>query len=441
VASRVRLEHVVLLSAASGFVACATILGIEDRNLDTQGIDSSIDSAADVVGAESSREASTDATSDLSVVADVSTGDAGNADSISGDGGTSRDASPVADGSSTDAVGVDVVVSDGASGDAGDAGSDAGVCADPCVLATGLNHPFLIASDANSVYWTEFGDSLGAGNGGVKACPVAGCGTRPMVYASGLTNARGIAVDGTNIYFSAAGAIYSCPLSGCVGGPSILTAAGSPYGVAVDATYVYWVDDSDNTAHRVPKTGGGASQVVYDAGDGVVYRPFKCVADGTYLYFMDYDENAFRLPVAGGPLAFLGSGNNGGVFGNSFGITTDPANVYFGGNGVVLRADKLTIDSGAPISSTVRLAAGLAWDPTTSTLYWADWGSGNGNDGTVGKMASDGGSAQLLVASLATPEAITISGNNIFWLSNGALDDAGTGFTVPSTGALIRRAK
>jgi hypothetical protein len=296
-----------------------------------------------------------------------------------------------------------------------------------------------MTSDTNSVYWSEYGDTLGSGNGYVKGCPVTGCGAGPIVYAQGLTNPLGVAVDGASIYFGASGAIYTCPLSGCTSGPTILTAAGQPYGVAVDASYVYWVDDADNTVHRVAKTGVG-SQVLYDAGDNVVYEPYQCVVDGPFIYFMDYNEDAYRLSVGGGPLTWLGSGNNGGVYGKSFGITTDPTNAYFGGNGVVLRADKMTIDGGAAISSAIPRAAGLGYDPATNMIYWANVGSYNGNDGTVGKMAVTGGSAQVLAASLATPVAITISGNNVFWLSYGMINAAGTD-TVPSTGALLRRAK
>jgi hypothetical protein len=431
------LQHALFALAASGLFACVTILGIEDRNLDTQGTDASmntpLDGSVDTT-TDASRDLSTDApmdaSTDMSIAVDVSADRDGALDGAVRDGGADADASSTTDSPFADAP-------------ASEAASDAASCPDPCVLATGLNHPFLMTSDSTGVYWSEFGDALGSGNGYVKGCPVTGCGAGPTVYAQGLANPRGVAVDSTNIYFGAGGAIYTCPRGGCNGGPTQLVSANQPYGVAVDGTYVYWVDYADSTVHRTLKSAGsgGIDTVLYDAGDGLVYQPFQCVVDGTFLYFMDYNEDVTRLSVNGGAIAFLGSGNNGSRYGNSFGITTDPTSVYFGGNSVVQRADKTLADSGVPISATIPDADSLAFDPATGMIYWSNWGSGNSNDGTIGKMTVTGGSAQVLTSSLATPEAVTVSGNYVLWLSNGTLDTtAGVG-TLSSTGALLRRAK
>jgi len=415
-------KRVALALIGLGVGGCAAILGIDDRKLDTQVGDASNDTTADTLGEVSAQGRA----------ADVAIPDGG-ADR-DGDAAAAVDGSSSnADGGSADAPGVN----DGSDAPP-DAPLDANECQTPCVLATGLNHPFLMASDTNNVYWTEFGDGLGSGNGSVKGCPIAGCGGHPTIYAQGLVNPRGIAVDSSNIYFGAVGAVYACSLGGCSGNLIQLASADQPYGVAIDSTYVYWVDYGSSTVHRVAKT-GGADSVLYDAGDGVVYEPFQCAVDGTFIYFMDYDENAFRLSVSGGSPALLGSGNNNSVYGTAFGITTDPSSVYFGGNGIILRADKTIVDSGVPISTRVPLAVGLAYDVTTSMIYWANWGSGTSSDGTVGKMAGDGGSAQVLAASLDPPEAITISGDSVLWISNGVWGDAGD--TLPGTGTLVRRSK
>jgi hypothetical protein len=55
-------------------------------------------------------------------------------------------------------------------------------------------------------------------------------------------------------------------------------------------------------------------------------------------------------------------------------------------------------------------------------------------------MAADGGSAQVLAASLAPPEAVTVTGSYVLWVSNGVWDDAGSS-TLSNTGALFRNAK
>src|SRR5258708_9358932 len=133
------------------------------------------------------------------------------------------------------------------------------------------------------------------------------------------------------------------------------------------------VDFGDNRARGLPRA-GGADPFLYVASDGLVAEPFALVADGPFRYFMDYNENAFRVSANGGSPAFLGSGNNGGVFGNSFGITTDSTNVYFGGNRVLLRGDKMVTDGGAPIATSIVLPDGLVYDPSTTMVYWSNWG-------------------------------------------------------------------
>jgi len=431
-----RWGHAAGVALASGAVACAGILGIDDRSLDTQGADDgSVETGPAEGGAPDGPVADAPAGSDAAHVdarrdggaGDASTGDAPAVDAVVPDASGDADAA------------ADAVVPD-ASGDA-DAAADAPVCPDPCPLATGLNHPWLMAADANNVYWTELGDDLGSGNGSVKACPVSGCGASgPLVLAAGLTNPRGIAVDGQTVYFGTAtyggvvGGIWACALAGCGGSPTRLASAGIPYGVAVDGAYVYWVDWDDGTVHKAPK-GGGADDLLYDAASGAIVEPGSCVVDGPFLYVMDVNADALRLPTSGGEPTLLGTSAISG----QFGITTDSTSVYFGGQGEIFRAGKNAADSGAPIANTVADPIGLAFDPASGMIYWANWGSGSGNDGTVGKLAPDGGGLRVLAASQATPYAVALSGNFVFWLSYAALGDGGV--LEPSTGALWRTAK
>jgi hypothetical protein len=277
-----------------------------------------------------------------------------------------------------------------------------------------------------------------------------------LVYAQGLTNPRGVATDGQNIYFATAtyggvtGGIWSCPVAGCGGGGAThLSSAVIPYGIAVDSSYVYWVDNSDGSVHKGAKIGGtdgGTDVVLYDGGPyddaGNTFSELgQCVVDGPFLYFGDYSEDVIRLSVNGDTPTLLGNGVNNSVYGSYFGITTDSTSVYSGGNGIILRADKMIADSGAPIASSIAAPLGLAFDPTSGLIYWANGGSGNSNDGTVGRLATDGGNQRVLQSSLVTPEAVTVSGNYVLWLSNGTLSAGGGPNTLPSTGALWRTTK
>jgi hypothetical protein len=393
--------------SAAGVAACAGILGIEDRNLDTQGDASTAEGGGHVDGSPDTSQA--------------------------GDGGTAADGPVGNDGPAGN---------DGPGGDAPPA--EGGTCPDPCTLATGLDHPFLMTSDSTNVYWTEFGDVLGSGNGKVSSCPVTGCGSGgPTVIGQGLTNPRGIAVDAQNVYFATAtysavvGAIWSCPLAGCNGSPHQLATASIPFGVAVDSTYVYWVDNDLGEVHRVAKTGGGGDIVLYDAGSGLLSQPEQCTVDAVNVYLTDSFGDLFRVPVGGGVPTMMAGGSRGG----GWPVAVDSANAYLGAPGQITRMPKTATDGGDPIATGIPDPDGLAIDLATGTIYWSNWGAGSGTDGTVGKAALDGGSSAVLSASLVTPEAVAVSGSYVLWISNGKDDGTGTGGTLPNTGALLRTAK
>jgi hypothetical protein len=300
-----------------------------------------------------------------------------------------------------------------------------------------------MASDDQRVYWTEWGDDQGTPNGSVKSCPITGCGAGPLVYARAQMNPDGIVVDAQNVYWATdsyggvTGGIWSCPVAGCVGGPKHLTDADSPSGLAIDGTYVYWVDFYGNSVVRVAKTGGTAS-VLFDGDGGAVSSPNFCAVDSAFVYLNDGSGAVYRVPVTGGqPLTVAPYA--GGVDG-TWGIALDTSHVYYGLPGQIMSAAKTATDGGIPLISTVPTPDGLTVDPSSGLLYWSDWGSGNANDGTVGRVGPDGGGANVIAASLVTPNAVAVSGSSVFWLSYGTLNPDG-GVPLPSTGALLRSAK
>jgi hypothetical protein len=327
-----------------------------------------------------------------------------------------------------------------------DAPTGDGACGNPCVLATGLNHPFQMTSDANRVYWTEFGDDTGTANGSVKSCPIDGCGSGPMVYAQGQLNPRGITVDGQSIYWGTGsygginGGILSCPLTGCAGGPKRLANASTPFGIAVDASYVYWVDGDTYTVSRVSKAGGNPASLLYDGGNGssAINAPRVCVVDSTFVYLTDTLGGAYRVPLTGGdPITVIFPGT---YFGGYYPLALDTSNVYLGTQGGILRASKTGMtDAGVPVAMNIQDPDGLVLDPSSGNLYWSDWGSGLAYDGTVGKVPVAGGNQSTLHSALVSPEDVAVSGNYVFWISNGTYDDAGN--TIVNTGTLMRSTK
>jgi hypothetical protein len=399
---------------------CANVLNLEDRTLDETD-------AATV--APRDHDAST-GVSDAAPAADAARDGSGEASSVA------RDAAP------------------------GDAAADAPSCSDPCDMADGLNQPYVMTSDAYNVYWVDFGDAIGAGNGKLKSCGVGGCGGAPTVWHSGLMDPRGIAVDATNVYWAttwggvagAMGAIWSCGLSagsaGCTN-PTRLASALDPDGIAIDTAYVYWVDPNVNAVHRVRTTGAGNDELLYgmpDGGLGVFLDdPVSCAVDGSTLYIIDGSANVYSMPKGGGTPSLLsnGSGINAGIAVDGLGAT------YFGEQGFIFSGDSSGASSVIPIvidgnGVSVNQPVSLAVDVTAQMLYWADWGSGLTNDGAVGRSTLIGNSPTLLQSSLETPTSVTVSGDYAYWLSAGTLlssTSTTTSYVQTNTGKLWRTHK
>jgi hypothetical protein len=453
----VRVGILLLGTFALAGAACANILGIDDRSIDPT-LDEGGSGATSGVGTGVSEGSGVSATSGGTSGSVVSSGsvNASGGSGATASGSTTTSGSAVASGSTSgtasgsmagSGVGPSSGVSSGSVGGT-DAGADSqpvNTCPDPCVLASGLNHPFQMTSDASRVYWTEFGDDVGTANGYVKSCPLTGCGTGATVHAQAQMNPRGIVVDAQNIYWGSAtngainGAIWSCALTGCTS-PTKLASAGIPYGVWVDATYVYWVDNDDGSVHRILKPNNGDT-ILYDGGDYAtglpIDEPQQCVSDGKFVYLNDYFGDVYRVPVAGGDPFLMASGAQAG----GWPLAIDATYVYFGDSGDLYRMLKTSaFTTGTTIATGISDPVGIVIDPTTNIIYWADWGSGNADDGTVGKVGVAGTNQTILASSLQTPEAVTVSGSYVFWLSNGTLDKVNGG-ALAKSGSLMRTAK
>jgi hypothetical protein len=335
--------------------------------------------------------------------------------------------------------------SSGASSSGASSSSSGGgpACADPCVMVSALNHPYLMAADDANVYWTEYGDE-GSANGSVKSCPTTGCGAGPLVYATLLAGPTGIAVDAQNVYYSTqlsqtvGGAIWSCPIAGCNGNPTKLVDANAPGDVALDETYVYWTDLYDATINRVPKSGGGTA-VLWDAGSQTIgMNGGELIAvDSTFAYVTDKNLLLYRVPIAGGQLVSMYTPS--GSFVGAAPVAVDPGGVYLGEAGQILKLAQTATSGGTPIASNIASPSGLAVDGPTGTLYYSDWGTGTGTDGTVGKVPLDGGPASVIHSQLKTPETVAVNATYVFWLSNGVMDAAGN--VLSGTGAVLRSPK
>lgn len=210
----------------------------------------------------------------------------------------------------------------GACGNDCDGGAcDAGACVPlpEGVLATGQLGPIAIAADGTNVYWLSHGAQDNYGKAGVKtfgaqvlACAATGCGNHPTVLTTyppefgfgasvGGTpvSTSALAVDATNVYWTDQSSVHACAIAGCGCAPTtIADGLWQPPGVTAAAGSVFWTEWAHGTPYTgtvstCPFTGCAGAATVLATGQG---GPLALTADdGGYVYWGDTYED-------GGPL-------------------------------------------------------------------------------------------------------------------------------------------
>jgi hypothetical protein len=181
----------------------------------------------------------------------------------------------------------------------------------PIVLASGQNFPIAIATDATNVYWTNTANTAGP-DGQVMKCAIAGCGNNPTLLASGQTMPGGIAVDATNVYWinvgtgAADGAIMSCAISGCGSPTPIATGLATPNEIVVNGTTLYWTNAGtstaatalvhDGTVMSCPVTGCVGAPSILASGQG---NPGGLATDGLNLYWANFGSGSQQQGESG----------------------------------------------------------------------------------------------------------------------------------------------
>jgi hypothetical protein len=145
-------------------------------------------------------------------------------------------------------------------------------------------HAKQIAIDSSRIYWTD------ARAGAVYAIPLAG--GPAIAIADDQLAPESVAVGGSRVFWSAGDAIVSAPIGSCspvtVIASNQSSGGATPTPIVVDASNVYWTNSS--AIMTAPLTGGTPTVLAFEGG----LKPALAV-DAKYVYWIDESEGIVRI--------------------------------------------------------------------------------------------------------------------------------------------------
>ena len=269
------------------------------------------------------------------------------------------------------------------------------------------------------VYWSDF--SGGVGRAGLDG----GSPDEGFVSAANASQTSGIAVDAHFVYWAnnTLGTIGRANLDGSAPDPSFITGASQPSGVAVDSGHIYWTNEGTNTIGRANLDGTGANQGFIATGNS----PEGIAVDSGNIYWANNGGGTIeRATLAGGGLTNFVNGLDA-----PNGVALDSTYVYWAdfGHGSIGRAPIGGISSTNDFINGLNQPSAVAVD--AGHVYWTSF-PGN----AVGRANLDGsGAASSFISGASGPNGIAVDGGafppeTMVALSPGAPNGAGGWYTT-----------